>query len=64
MLTPEQRSSLRDSKRLPVLLLALVTLVFIAATAAAARWNLPRNNVDCNVARHPGLWPWLLMRAN
>ena len=27
MLTPEQRSSLRDSKRLPVLLLALVTLV-------------------------------------
>lgn len=35
-----------------------------AATAAAARWNLPRNNVDRNIARHPGLWPWLLMRAN
>ena len=29
-----------------------------------ARWNLPRNNVDRNVARHPGLLPWLLMRAN
>ena len=30
----------------------------------AARWNLPRNNVDRNVARHPGLLPWLLLRAN
>lgn len=27
------------------------------------RWNLPRNNVDRNVARHAGLLPWLLMRA-
>lgn len=33
------------------------------ATAAAARWNLPRNNVDRNVACHPGLLPWLLMLA-
>lgn len=33
------------------------------ATAAEARWNLPRNNVDRNAARHPGLLPWLLMRA-
>ena len=34
-----------------------------AAIAAAARWNLPRNNVDRNTARHPGLLPWLLLRA-
>lgn len=34
-----------------------------AAVPAAARWNLPRNNVDRNLARQPGLWPWLLMRA-
>ena len=27
------------------------------------RWNLPRNNVDRNVARHAGLLAWLLMRA-
>ena len=47
MLTPEQRSSLRDSKRLPVLLLALVTLVFIAATAAAARWDAPPLWLQC-----------------
>ena len=33
------------------------------ARAADARWNLPRNNVDRNVAGHPGLLPWLLMRA-
>ncbi|MGD9781501.1 MAG: polysaccharide deacetylase family protein [Kiritimatiellia bacterium] len=33
------------------------------ACASDARWNLPRNNVDRNVARHPGLLPWLLMRA-
>ena len=33
------------------------------ATASEARWNLPRNNVDRNVARNPGLLPWLLMRA-
>lgn len=30
---------------------------------AAARWNLPRNNVDRNIARAPGLLPWLLLRA-
>ena len=35
-----------------------------AAVAAAARWNLPRNNVDRNTACHSGLLPWLLMRAN
>ena len=34
-----------------------------AAAAGTARWNLPRNNVDRNVACRPGLWPWLLMRA-
>ncbi len=34
-----------------------------AATAGADRWNLPRNNVDRNVACQPGLWPWMLMRA-
>ncbi len=34
-----------------------------AATAGAARWNLPRNSVDRNVSCHPGLWPWMLMRA-
>jgi peptidoglycan/xylan/chitin deacetylase (PgdA/CDA1 family) len=33
------------------------------AAPAAARWNLPRNNVDRHLARHPGLWPWLLLRA-
>ena len=33
------------------------------ARAADARWNLPRNNVDRNASRHPGLLPWLLMRA-
>ena len=27
------------------------------------RWNLPRNNVDRNMACHPELLPWLLMRA-
>ena len=34
-----------------------------AARAEEARWNLPRNNVDRNVASHPGLLSWLLMRA-
>jgi peptidoglycan/xylan/chitin deacetylase (PgdA/CDA1 family) len=34
-----------------------------AATAAEARWNLPRNNVDRAIAREPGLLPWLLLRA-
>ena len=34
-----------------------------ATTPAAARWNLPRNNVDGNLSRHPGLRPWLLLRA-
>jgi peptidoglycan/xylan/chitin deacetylase (PgdA/CDA1 family) len=34
-----------------------------AARADAARWNLPRNNVDRNTACEPGLLPWLLMRA-
>ena len=34
-----------------------------AAAAGTARWNLPRNNVDGNLSRHPGLWPWLLLRA-
>ena len=33
------------------------------ATPADERWNLPRNSVDRNVSRHPGLLPWLLMRA-
>lgn len=32
-------------------------------TAAEARWDLPRNNVDRNTARTPGLLPWLLLRA-
>ena len=27
------------------------------------RWNLPRNNVDANVASCRGLLPWLLLRA-
>ena len=34
-----------------------------AAAPGAARWNLPRNNVDRNVVCRPGLWPWMLMRA-
>ncbi|HAL92927.1 MAG TPA: hypothetical protein DCM68_07890 [Verrucomicrobia bacterium] len=34
-----------------------------AATPAESRWNLPRNNVDRNLLVHPGLWPWMLMRA-
>ncbi|MGD9613215.1 MAG: polysaccharide deacetylase family protein [Kiritimatiellia bacterium] len=34
-----------------------------AAAPGAARWNLPRNDVDRNVAQHPGLWNWLLWRA-
>ena len=34
-----------------------------AAGPDDGRWNLPRNNVDRNVACHPGLWPWMLMRA-
>ena len=34
-----------------------------SAAAGTARWNLPRNNVDRNVACQPGLWPWMLMRA-
>lgn len=33
------------------------------AAPGAARWNLPRNDVDRNVAQHPGLWNWLLWRA-
>lgn len=32
-------------------------------TPAQHRWNLPRNNVDRNLAREPGLWNWLLLRA-
>jgi peptidoglycan/xylan/chitin deacetylase (PgdA/CDA1 family) len=28
-----------------------------------SRWNLPRNNVDRQLAATPGLWPWLLLRA-
>lgn len=35
-----------------------------AAVPGAARWNLPRNDVDRRVAQHPGLWNWLLWRAN
>lgn len=34
-----------------------------AAVPGAAPWNLPRNNVDRNLCREPGLWPWMLMRA-
>ena len=34
-----------------------------AAVPAESRWNLPRNNVDRNLSREPGLWPWLMMRA-
>ncbi len=34
-----------------------------AGAAAAARWNLPRNNVDRQLVGRPELWPWLLMRA-
>jgi len=33
------------------------------ATPAAARWRLPRNNVDRQLSRQPELWPWLMMRA-
>ena len=33
------------------------------AKMGAARWNLPRNNVDRQLAAIPGLWPWLLLRA-
>lgn len=35
-----------------------------AAAPGAARWNLPRNDVDRRVAGQPGLWNWLLWRAN
>lgn len=35
-----------------------------AAVPGAARWNLPRNDVDRRVAGQPGLWNWLLWRAN
>lgn len=31
--------------------------------SGANRWCLPRNNVDRNTAREPGLLPWLLLRA-
>ncbi len=34
------------------------------AAPGAARWNLPRNDVDRRVAGTPGLWNWLLWRAN
>lgn len=27
------------------------------------RWDLPRNNVDRQLAGEPSLWPWLLLRA-
>lgn len=33
------------------------------ATPDAARWRLPRNNVDRQLSRQPELWPWLMMRA-
>ncbi len=33
------------------------------ARPGAARWNLPRNNVDRRLAGEPELWPWMLMRA-
>ena len=33
------------------------------AAPGAARWNLPRNDVDRNLAQQPGLWNWLLWRA-
>lgn len=42
---------------------ALGTRPGAVATAARGRWNLPRNNVDRNVASHPGLLSWLLLRA-
>ena len=34
------------------------------AAPGAARWNLPRNDVDRNVAVHADLWNWLLWRAH
>lgn len=34
-----------------------------AATPAADRWDLPRNNVDRALACKPTLLPWLLLRA-
>lgn len=33
------------------------------AAPSESRWDLPRNNVDRNLSREPGLWPWLLLRA-
>lgn len=34
-----------------------------AAAVGQRRWDLPRNNVDRRLAQHPGLLPWLLLRA-
>lgn len=35
-----------------------------SALGRGGTWNLPRNNVDRHTASRPGLWPWLLLRAN
>ena len=40
MLTPEQRLSLQQAKRLPLILLLAVTAGFIATALAGSRWAI------------------------
>ncbi|MDR0993695.1 MAG: polysaccharide deacetylase family protein [Verrucomicrobiota bacterium] len=35
----------------------------VARSPLESRWNLPRNNVDRNLAAQPDLWPWFLLLA-
>ena len=47
MLTSEQRLSLQAAKRLPLLLLLLVTLGFLVTTLLSARWPVPPVWLSC-----------------
>ena len=47
MLTSEQRLSLQAAKRLPLLLLLLVTLGFLVTTLLSARWDVPPVWLSC-----------------
>ena len=39
MLSPEQRQTLKSAKRLPLALLLLMALGFVASSVAAAHWQ-------------------------
>ncbi len=57
------REDLADDLNAMGLRAALGTRRGAAGAVAESRWNLPRNNVDRQLAATPSLLPWLLLRA-